>query len=227
RRPENFSCFALPIVDPPPPSDLSDDVHPQGVPRMVSPGVIIDNTRSDDAVLARITRAVDQVKPRSTWDDRNHSRESFENPYPYHNPFDQNKPRYRFITPPKSHRTVDAQSIRVKARSDNDSLAVFRSEGRRSPRPRTGMSNDITVGFANVQAVSPCTQHAHLMRLLQLVQHNAEQSRDLSNLLARFISEHALRDPYDEEFISQDSPRPFIKPLREQPEDPGPKIAVA
>ncbi|KAI5287370.1 hypothetical protein KEM55_009380, partial [Ascosphaera atra] len=59
-----------------------------------------------------------------------------------------------------------------------------------------------------------------------MVQNNVQQSKELSDLLARFLSQTA--NDYEASDVPQkEMPEPFIKPLREEPEQPGPKIAVA
>ncbi|KAI5287344.1 hypothetical protein KEM52_001635 [Ascosphaera acerosa] len=128
---------------------------------------------------------------------------------------------------------------------DNDSLAVLRSGSQGSEREhehehdrdRDGFAN-VTIGLATVRPMSPCSRRAHSMRILDLVQHNAEQSQELSKLLAQYFSKPPPGAvPYGERAGSFGSPAPdhrcgddehvFVKPLRDQLQDTGPKIAVA
>ncbi|KAI5303598.1 hypothetical protein KEM56_007379, partial [Ascosphaera pollenicola] len=201
---------------------------------MISPSLIID--RPEHQMASNIDNEVmygdlQKAKPCLVMEDLKYPNEVFDKAWPYRRSFGPDRASCKISTPPKSHESTSSKlpwtsAKRRDEKKDDDSLAVFRSHSRRTSKAGSDRSNELTIGYASVEPYSSYAQHATLFNLLQLVRSNAEQSRELSGLLERLLSQSA-HDPYDQEFINRDSPRPFIKPIREQPEDPGPKIAVA
>lgn len=237
QRNPDFSCLALPVITNSP-SDLSDDLKPQYVARMLSPSVIVDRPehrrggRDDGDGDGELRYGdLEKDKPCMVWEDLKYPEEMFERDWAYHQPFGPDRTACEPRVPQKpqkaaSNKSTQATEKKGAEKRDDDSLAVCQPHSKRSSRAGSERPNDFTIGFTSVDRLPIHRQHANLVRLLQLVQSNAEQSRELSSLLSRLIAQSS-HDPYEEEFMNHDLPRPFVKPIREQPEDPGPKIAVA